>query len=71
VAASLKIAGVEELNAFRRRVIRQYNLPGTNGEQHRISQQDRDYLLRLVDEMIAKIQEMQEFSPDVRKESPF
>lgn len=71
MAASLKIAGVEELNVFRRRVIRQYNLPGTNGEEHRISAYDRDVLLHLVEELFLKIQEMQEFSPDVRKESPF
>lgn len=71
MAASLKIAGIEELLAFRRRVIRQYNLPGTDGTRHRISAHDRDEILAKVDDLIAKIQDMQEYSPDVRKESPF
>jgi hypothetical protein len=71
MANSIKIAGMEELNAFRRRVIRQYNLPGVNGEPSRISARDRDYLLKLLDELAAKVEAMEEFSPDIRKESPF
>jgi hypothetical protein len=71
MANSIKIAGTEELNALRRRIIRQYNLPGTNGEAHRITAADRDDLLKGVDELLSKIQALQEFSPDVEKESPF
>jgi len=71
MANSIKITGMEELNAFRRRVIRQYNLPGTNGEPHRISARDRDILLKGVDDLIAKVQAIEELSPDIRKESPF
>jgi hypothetical protein len=71
MAASLKIAGIDVLVALRRRVIRQYNLPGTDGAPHRISAQDRDDLLAKIDDLIAKIQDIDEFSPDVRKESPF
>lgn len=71
MAASLKIAGVEVLDELRRRVIRQYNLKGTDGVKHRISAQDRDDLLAKIDDLIAKIQEIQEYSPDVMKESPF
>lgn len=71
MANSIKITGMEELNTFRRRVIRQYNLPGPNGEPHRISARDRDILLKGVDDLIAKVQGIEELSPDIVKESPF
>ena len=71
MAASLKIAGIAVLDELRRRVIRQYNLNGTDGIPHRISAEDRDDLLERIDGLIAKIQGMQEYSPDVMRESPF
>ena len=70
MANSIKTNGRDDLIAFRRRVIRQYNLPGTGGEPHRISSYDRDELVKLVDELISKVEAVQEFSPDLQ-ESPF
>ena len=71
MAVSIKIAGVKALEELRRRVIRQYNLFGTDGLPHRISTEDRDDLLAKIDDLIAKIEGMHEDSPDIKRESPF
>ena len=71
MANSIKISGIRDLNDLRRRVIRQYNLPGTDGLPHRISTKDRDDLLYLIDNLIGFIEGMHEDSPDIKRESPF
>jgi hypothetical protein len=69
MASSLKIAGMEELSSLRRRVLRQYNLPGLHSSS-RITLVDKNILLEMVDKMITHIENMTEDSPDL-KGSPF
>lgn len=61
MAKGLKSAGVEELRAFRRRVIRQHSL-------ERISKTDKDKLVDLVDQLEAHIVYMSEAIDDYEYE---
>jgi hypothetical protein len=69
MANSLKTAGMEELSSLRRRVLRQYNLPGLHAD-NRITLVDKNILLEMIDKMTTHIENMTEDSPDL-KGSPF
>lgn len=62
MAKSLKINGMNELVALRNRVKRQYGYG-------RITKADADYLVTRLNEVEAKIVNMQEKSPDLPEES--
>jgi len=70
MANSVKKEGTKQLTELTKRVIRQYNLPGTNGSAHRISRVDKDNLLQMIGVLITYIETMEEDSPDI-KERPF
>lgn len=57
MAASLKTAGLRELEALRRRVRRQFAM-------ERISGQDTEFLIKRLDEIEAHIIKMREEGPD-------
>jgi len=69
MASALKTAGIEELSSLRRRVLRQYNLPGMHND-NRITMVDKNILLEMIDKMVTHIENMTEDSPDL-KGSPF
>ena len=66
MANSIKREGVKQLTQLSVRVNRQYNLPGTNGNQHRIDRTDKDNLLNMIGQLITYIENMHEDSPDLK-----
>ena len=66
MANSIKREGIKQLEELTKRVLRQYNLPGTNGNQHRIDKTDKDALLGMIGIMITYIENMHEDSPDLK-----
>ena len=70
MANSVKKEGIKQLTQLATRVARQYNLPGSNGNQHRISLHDKEHLILQIGRLITYIENMEEDSPDL-KERPF
>jgi hypothetical protein len=66
MANSIKREGIKQLNQLATRVARQYNLPGTNGNEHRISLEDKENLILQIGRLITYIENMQEDSPDLK-----
>lgn len=61
MALGIKTRGVQDLQAFKKRVIRQHAL-------ERISEKDRKALVDKVNELIAMVVDLHEDSPDVARQ---